>query len=124
MRDRIKRAESLLMQEISRVILEDIHNPDIGFITLIRVEVAKDMKTARVYYSVLGDTEAKKKTEDAIAESSKEIKKIVNDRIKLRYAVDFRFIREAGFDNSFRVEQIISQIQKERETKDKPGDGV
>jgi ribosome-binding factor A len=117
MQKRVDRVASLLMKDISQAIREDIQNPEIGFVTLTRVEVSKDIKSARVFYSVLGTDEEKKRTDLAIRNSAKEIKRIVNDRMNMRYAVDLRFIREEGLEHAFKIEEILGKIQKEREAK-------
>lgn len=116
MQQRSDRVASLLIKEVSQAIREDIQDPNIGFVTFLRADVAKDLRNAKVYYSVLGGDDDKAKTDLAIQKSAKEIKRLVNDRIQLRYAIDIRFVREDGLDNAFRVEQILNTIRKERET--------
>ena len=124
MQQRSDRVASLLVQEVSQVVREDIQDSDIGFITFLRADVAKDLRNAKVYYSVMGSDEEKQKTDLAIQRSAKEIKRLVNDRIRLRYAIDIRFVREEGIDNAFRVEQLLDQIRKEKESKEAPPEKV
>jgi ribosome-binding factor A len=121
MQQRTDRVASLLLKEVSQALREDIQNPDIGFVTFLRADVAKDLRNARVYYSVLGTDDEKLKTDLAIQNSAKEIKKLVNNRIQLRYAIDIRFVREDGLDNTFRVEEILNKIRQEREAKGEKG---
>jgi len=66
MHDRTERVASLLLQEISQVIREEIQEPGIGFVTLLRAEVSKDLQTARIHYSVMGSAEEQKQTDLAI----------------------------------------------------------
>ena len=120
MQQRTDRVASLLLKEVSQALREDIQDPNVGFVTFLRADVAKDLRNSKVYYSVLGTDEDKERTDLAIQQSAKEIKKLVNNRIQLRYAINIRFVREDGLDNTFRVEEILGQIRKERETKD-PG---
>jgi len=44
---------------------------------------------------------------------------LVNDRIQLRYAIDLRFIREDTIEESFKIQKLFDQIQKERDNEDK-----
>jgi ribosome-binding factor A len=120
MQQRSDRVASLLIKEVSQVIREDIQDSNIGFVTFLRADVAKDLRNAKIYYSVLGSDDDKLKTDLAIQKSAKEIKRLVNDRIQLRYAIDIRFVREDGLDNAFRVDEILNTIRKERGT-DAPG---
>lgn len=121
MQQRTDRVASLLLKEVSQALREDIQNPDIGFVTFLRADVAKDLRNARVYYSVLGTDDEKLKTDLAIQNCAKELKRLVNDRIQLRYAIDIRFVREDGLDNTFRVEEILNKIRQEREAKGEKG---
>jgi ribosome-binding factor A len=116
MQQRSDRVASLLIKEVSQAVREDIQDPEIGFVTFLRADVAKDLRNAKVYYSVLGGDDDKLRTDLAIQKSAKEIKRLVNDRIQLRYAIDIRFVREDGLDNAFRVEAILNTIRKERES--------
>ena len=119
MHDRTERVASLLLQEISQVIREEIQEPGIGFVTLLRAEVSKDLQTARIHYSVMGSAEEQKQTDLAIKHVAKRIKGLVNDRIQLRYAIDLRFIREDTIEESFKIQKLFDQIQKERDNEDK-----
>ena len=119
MSQRTERVAESLLREIGRIFREELENPSIGFVTFLRVEVTADLRNAKVIYSVMG-TEAEKKTTDIeIRNSAKYIKKLVNDRLGLRYAVDLQFIRETGIEHSFRVDEILEQIRRDREEKEK-----
>lgn len=118
MQQRTDRVASLLLKEVSQALREDVQDPSVGFVTFLRADVSKDLKNSRVYYSVLGSDEDKQRTDLAIQNAAREIKRLVNDRIQLRYAIDIRFIREDGLDNTFRVEEILNKIRKEREAKE------
>jgi len=122
MHQRTERVASLLMREISQVIQRDFDSHDMGFLTLLRVEVARDIKSARVYYSVMGSEEERVKSDLAVRENAKAIKHLVNTRMNLRYAVDMRFIREEGIDHSFKIQKVLDDLKREREAKDESGE--
>jgi ribosome-binding factor A len=121
MQQRTDRVASLLLKEVSQALREDIQDPNVGFVTFLRADVSKDLKNSRVYYSVLGSDEDKLRTDLAIQNAAREIKKLVNNRIQLRYAIDIRFVREDGLDNTFRVEEILNKIRKDREAQEPTG---
>ncbi len=55
-------------QELSELLSRGaVHDPGIGFITLTRVKVSPDLQVARVYYTTLGDEEARRQTAKALA---------------------------------------------------------
>lgn len=112
MQQRTDRVARLLQKEISRVLCEDIDDSKMGFVTVLRVNVAKDLRSARVCYSVLGDDEARKSGDLAIQNHAKQIKFLVNNKVRLKYAVNLYFVREDGIDNAFRVDHLLNEIQK------------
>ncbi len=55
--DRKQRQEAVLREKIAVIVLERLSDPRLGFITITAVELSKDKKIAKVFYTVLG-TEA------------------------------------------------------------------
>ena len=52
---RTDRVAALLLQEVTRVVREEVRDPRIGFVTFTGAEVAPDLSTGRIFVSVLGD---------------------------------------------------------------------
>ena len=50
-----------IRQELSTLLLREVHDPGIGFVTLTRVKVSPDLQLVRVYYTQLGDEKARKR---------------------------------------------------------------
>ena len=70
-KDRINRINEEVMRELSNIIRLEVKDPRIGLMTsVVRVEVAPDLKTAKAYISVLGDDEATQKTMEGLKASS------------------------------------------------------
>ena len=59
---RADRVNALLQRELGTLISEELSDPRIAFTTVTSVEVTDDLRSARVFVSVLGDDEAVKKT--------------------------------------------------------------
>ena len=116
MGQRADRVASLIVQEVSQIIREDVSQPDIGFITIMGAKVADDLKTAVIHYSVLGTADQKHKTQKSLDQSSGYIRKLLNDRLSLRFAIAIRFEVDTSMDHSFKIESILDQIRRERES--------
>jgi ribosome-binding factor A len=56
---RPERVQEALRQEISRIVLNEINDPRLGFLTITGVELTRDLRFARVYFSVLGEDKKK-----------------------------------------------------------------
>src|SRR5258707_8910548 len=54
------RVAEQIRSELAMVLAREVHDPDLGFVTLTRVQVTPDLQQARVFYTVLGDEKARK----------------------------------------------------------------
>ena len=102
-----------LRKIISKIFLEDLTDPRLGFVTITRVEVGPDLRFAKVFYSVLGEDAQKKTTMEAIADHAGYIKKLAVERINLKFAMDFRFELDPSIEESFRLGEIFKKLHKD-----------
>lgn len=101
-----------LRKIISQILIEDVSDPHLGFVTITRVEVTDDLRFARVFYSVLGDEEKKQESARAIAENLGYIKHLAVERINMKYATELRFELDRSIDHSLRIEGILRKIHE------------
>ena len=83
-----------IRQELSEILSRgEVHDPGIGFITLTRVRVTPDLQLARVYYTSLGDTNARKETARALTRATGFFRRQIGSRLQLRRVpeLEFRF---------------------------------
>ena len=102
-----------LRKIISMVLLQDLDDPRLGFITITRIELTPDLRFARIFYSVLGDESQKESTREALEEHMRFIKKLAVERINMRYAMDIRFELDKSIAHSFHIDDILKKIEKE-----------
>ena len=85
------RVQEAIRQEVSRIVQNEMKDPRIGFITITKVELTKDLRYARVYFSVLGEEKEKKLALKGLNSASGYIKGLLADRIKLRFMPEVVF---------------------------------
>lgn len=118
-KQRTDRLNSLLKEVISEVIRRDLKHVDINeLITITRVEITKDLRHAKVYFSVIGDDLDKAETLSLLEDSSKQITHIASRKVVMRYFPQLQFIIDEGVENQMRVEELLQEISKERTTRD------
>ena len=59
--------QEALRQEISKILQFEINDPRLGFLTVTKVELTKDLRYAKVFFSVLGTSKEKYKSLEAEA---------------------------------------------------------
>jgi ribosome-binding factor A len=59
---RMRRINEVLREVVGAAIASDLSDPRIGFVTVTSVETSPDLRTAKVFVSVLGDEEEREET--------------------------------------------------------------
>ena len=103
---RADRVSDLLREEIAQILLKDIKDPRIGFVTITDVEVTDDLRQARVFFSMVESDRELEKTTKGLNSASCYIKKKLGKRLRMRYIPDIVF----KFDSSLRYGSHIDSI--------------
>lgn len=113
--DRIKRLETLFLEEINTLITKMAANGDFGgIVTITAVHVAKDLATAKVFFSVFGSPQDRQKTQQALTLLRKEIGAQLRGRLHLKRIPSFSFEYDDTPEKAARVESIFQIIEKEK----------
>lgn len=113
---RMQRVSELVKQEVSEIIRRDVACEDVGMITVTACEVASDLKTARVYVSVIGDAD---KQADALALLERHrghIQRALGRAVVLKYIPHLAFHIDESIERADRIERILDQIEHEKPT--------
>ncbi len=109
-----------IKKEVSSIIHDEMKDPRLGFVTITRVELTDDLRFAKIFYSVLGEEEARKKTGEALGSALGFIRKLVSERIKLRFSPEMVFKVDRSGEYSMHIEEILNEL-KGREDDEKSG---
>ncbi|MEK6732057.1 MAG: 30S ribosome-binding factor RbfA [Candidatus Omnitrophota bacterium] len=110
---RSERVEGQLKKEISKILQEDIKDPRIGFVTITRIDITGDLRYARIYFSILGDDNAKEESLAGIKSSIGFIRKLIAERMNLRYVPEFYFKLDNSIEYSISLEKTFERIKHE-----------
>lgn len=112
-----------IRQELSELLSRGaVHDPGIGFITLTRVTVSPDLQQARVYYTSLGDPQARRETAKALERATPFFKRRVGSRLQLRRVPELQFRFDESIEHQDRVEQILRELHEEEAKRTAPDD--
>jgi ribosome-binding factor A len=112
MSSRQDRVSEAIRQEVSVIIHDKLKDPRIGFVTLTNVEVTPDLRYAKIFFSVLGNEEAYKKTKDALDSAKGYVRKLVAQRLNLRFAPEIAFYDDRSTEYSVRIEEVLNEIKE------------
>lgn len=105
--------EEALRRELSSVILYELKDPRINFVTVTRVELSADLRTARGYISILGDEALKNKTLKALEHARGHIQSVVGKRLGIKHTPVLTFCLEESAEKGLHVSRLIEEISKE-----------
>ncbi len=106
-----------LRKIVSLILLQDLNDTQLGFITITRIELTDDLRFARIFYSVLGDGAQKAATRDALDKNMGFIKKLAVQRINMRYAMEMKFELDKSIEHSFHIDELLKKIKKDEHEK-------
>ena len=116
-----------IRQDLSEMLTRgDVRDPGIGFITLTRVKVSRDLQVARVFYTTLGDPKARGETAIALERATPFLRRQIGNRLRLRRVPEIEFRFDETIQHQDRIEQILRNLREEeagRTTSSDPGSG-
>jgi len=111
---RVGRIEEQLRMELSEIIEREIADPRIGLATVTAVKVSPDLRNARVYVSVLGDEQQRKKTMQGLNSAASFARRALSQRLAhLRRIPELTFAYDESVETGSRIEELLDQIKPE-----------
>jgi ribosome-binding factor A len=106
---RPERLAEEMREEIARMIVTEVKDPRLGFVTVTRVEVAHDLRYARVHVGVLGGEAEREKRLTALRSAAGFIRRELGRRLRIHHSpeVDFRY--DKGIDATDRVARLLAE---------------
>lgn len=118
-----------VQKELSNLISREIKDPRINpMTTVVAVEVAPDLKTAKVYISVLGDEESKNSTRQGLKSAASYMRGQLAKSLNLRNTPELTFIIDNSIEYGVNMSKLINQVnssssaEKEEELEDEEED--
>jgi ribosome-binding factor A len=108
---RQKRIASLLQDALSRILIDELRGETADLVTVTRVDVPVDLKTARIYVSVYGpDDPAGVLTR--LGQRAGAIRRILASSVKLKYNPLLFFALDPSADLNDRIERLLGPSKK------------
>jgi ribosome-binding factor A len=113
---RPERLAEEMREEIARMIASELKDPRLGFVTVTRVELAHDLRYARVHVGVLGTEAEREKSLAALRSAAGFVRRALGRRLRIHHSpeVDFRY--DKGLEATDRVARLL----QEEAAKEKP----
>ncbi|MBR4139957.1 MAG: 30S ribosome-binding factor RbfA [Lachnospiraceae bacterium] len=101
-----------VQRQLSTIISRGIKDPRVSpMTTVVAVEVAPDLKTAKAYVSVLGDEEAQKNTLAGLKSAEGYIRRELARTVNLRNTPQIKFVVDQSIEYGVNMSKLIDDVR-------------
>src|SRR3954469_21719710 len=107
---RLLKAAEAIRSVVSMAILTEMRDPRVKNVTVVGVEVLPDMKSAKVYVSIMGSEKEQQLGLSGLQNAAGFLQKKITERIESRYTPRLTFVLDKGVKASLEVNRILREV--------------
>ena len=115
---RMARLSTQFQQEIAQIIHQEVKDPRLGFVTITRVELSKDLSHAKVWYSCLGSAGEREDSQRALDRSGGFVRGLLMRRLRLRTIPEISFRYDPSIEHSITLSQTLESLKEPPKPRD------
>jgi ribosome-binding factor A len=115
MSQRTDRLDSQIRAELMELLQREVKDPRIGFVTITRVETARDLGSARVWVSVLGTPEEQQAAVKALTDAAPWLRRQLGERLTIRHIPQLVIRHDDSIEAGDRVLRLLNELERERD---------
>ena len=108
---RIEKLQELIKQEVGKMILNDLKDPRIGFVTVTDVEMTGDLREAKIFVSIMGGAEQVKNSLEGLNSALGFVRREIGQRIRLRFTPEISFALDTSLDYGDHIQKLLLQVE-------------
>ena len=117
---RARRLGAEIQRELTQLLRRDVKDERIGNVTITAVDVAGDLRTAKVYYLVFGKEGADPRVQAGLTSAAGFLRNALSKSLMIRYTPTLTFELDTSIERGVRLTQLIDSVNKRG---DEPGNG-
>ncbi|HTW92904.1 MAG TPA: 30S ribosome-binding factor RbfA [bacterium] len=117
MQHRDKRVADAIKDTVAKIVLTELSDPKIGFVTVTRCHISRDLKNATVYFSIMGDEAARQRSFEHLQGARGYVRRRLGQMVKFRVLPELRFALDDMLAHEMHINEIISELHR-----DEPGE--
>lgn len=106
---RLGRLGEEIKKELSDIIRYQLDDPRLAMVSILRVDVTKDLRYARVFISALTQDASLEEITNILTQSTGYIRKELAKRIKVRYIPEPLFVPDDSIAYGMKISKIIDE---------------
>ena len=106
---RMRRVNEAVREVVSAHIAEDVADPRIGFVTVTGVETSADLRSARVFVSILGEQQERDAALAGLASASGYLQQRVGEELRLKRTPTLDFVHDDSIRHGMRITELLAE---------------
>jgi len=115
---RVHRLENQIKARIAEVLQRELADPQLGFVTVSGVELDREIKLCKVFWSTLGGQRDRHSNQQALDRANGFIRRQIAQVLHTRTVPVVRFIFDESIEGAIRMNNLIEELQAERERRE------
>jgi ribosome-binding factor A len=111
---RIARIQRQIKERIATALVHEISDPRVGFVTISRVEMDKEMQQCKVFWTMLGDEKAQRLTASALDQAAGFLRREVAHVLHTRSVPTLTFRYDESVEGAERMRNLLDELRAER----------
>ena len=120
MQHRDKRVADAVRDAVAEVITNEISDPRVGFVTVTRCHISRDLKQATVYFTILVPEGRQKEAFLHLDHAKGYIRRRLAQKVKFRVMPELHFSLDDVLAHEMRINEVISDLHREAPAADEP----
>src|SRR5271156_5853989 len=116
---RARRLGAEIQRALTELLRRDVKDERIGNVTITAVDVAGDLRTAKVYYLVFGKQGADPRVQAGLTSAAGFLRNALSKSLMIRYTPTLSFVLDTSIEHGVRLTQLIDSVNKHGEHRPK-----
>ena len=113
-RKRSTRVAEAIQMELSLFFLQKVRDKQLTDVSISRVDVTDDLKSAHIFYTITGGETARNKTSASLKNATGFVRSHLAKILNLRYTPALKFIYDLKAEKVREIESLLDEIASEK----------
>ena len=114
MSNRMDKVNRQIKKRLMEIIQEEVDDPNMGVVSIVRVETSKDLRISKVFYSVLGDKTQAEYAGSVLDKLSGFMRYCLGKKIRIKFLPELEFIPDNGIEYSVSIYKKIEEVKGDK----------
>jgi len=102
-----------ILKEVALILMEKVKDPRVEGVTVTGINLSKDLRYAKVYYSVMGESSRVETARTGLDSAKGFIKREIGLRLTLRYVPEITFVYDSTLVTGNKIERLFEKLKSD-----------